>query len=459
MKRLGMCAVVITVLAISAPVLATGTAVEVPFYSDALGIERMALVYLPEDYETSGLEYPVVYLIPGHSGTAENRYSQPEFIEALDQMIGDGLVDPFILIEVDSSCMPWAPDLPYPFPCHLTDSELTGNHETALVEDLVPWIDSNYRTKADKSQRYIFGRSAGGYGAARIALRHPDVFGGLGLQVGLVALEPVAYMLPMLLAEYPTGPPYSFNPVAGEVSFMVFSWSAAFTPNLSNPPWNVDLIVDQDGDLDPDVWDRFAAQSTSRWAAEFAASGSDLDIFMDYGDSDSMQVFTTAFGAVLEILGIPYTVEAYHGDHSDPPMWQRLQTHVTYFFPLNATVDLRPRVINSRNWWIPIRASIELPGDLDATSIDPGTLAITEIDGVELDEPIPAVGVSEITDLNGNGHNDLNVLFDKRPVLAALTALEIPSRYSFTVTVEGKTDGGWFLAANDSLRWVNVLFP
>ncbi len=59
-----MCAVVITVLAISAPVLATGTAEEVPFYSDALGIERMALVYLPEDYETSGLEYPVVYLDP-----------------------------------------------------------------------------------------------------------------------------------------------------------------------------------------------------------------------------------------------------------------------------------------------------------------------------------------------------------------------------------------------------------
>ncbi len=336
-------------------------------------------------------------------------------------MIGDGLVDPFILIEVDSSCMPWAPDLPYPFPCHLTDSELTGNHETALVEDLVPWIDTNYRTKADKSQRYIFGRSAGGYGAARIALRHPDVFGGLGLQVGLVALEPVAYMLPMLLAEYPTGPPYSFNPVAGEVSFMVFSWSAAFTPNLSNPPWNVDLIVDQDGDLDPDVWDRFAAQSTSRWAAEFAASGSDLDIFMDYGDSDSMQPFTTAFAAVLETLGIPCTVKAYHGDHSDPPMWQRLQTHVTYFMPLNATVELSPRVLNGRHWWPWSRP----PSSCPATSMSPTSTprpwpSPRSTATISTSRSAPSVA-SDISDLNGNGRDDLTVWFWKPSLLRTVS--------------------------------------
>jgi len=458
-KKLEMSVVLLITLAISVPVLAGGAASEVNFYSNALGMERTALVYLPDGYETSGLEYPAVYLIPGHAGTAGNWYALPEFVEALDQMIGDGLIDPFILIEVDSSCMPWAPGLPYPFPCHLTDSELTGNHEAALVDDLVPWIDANYRTAANNDHRFIFGRSAGGYGAARMALRHPDMFGGLGLQVGLALLEPVQYMLPMLLAEYPGGPPYSFNPIAGEVSFMAFSWSAAFTPNLANPPWNVDFFVNQDGNLDPEVWDRFAAQSTSRWAADFAASDADLDIFMDYGDSDFMQPFTTMFAAVFEALEIPYTMKVFHGDHSDPPMWQRLKTHVTYFMPLNATVDLRPRVINSRNLWIQIRASIELPGDLDAAAIDISSLTITEIDGVPLEVPIPTAGLSGISNINGNGRADLNVTFDKRSVLDAVAAMGITDQQPFTVTIEGETDLGWFFAATDSLRAVNLDHP
>jgi S-formylglutathione hydrolase FrmB len=454
-----MCAALLIFLAIAAPVLAVGSYSEVNFYSNALGMERTALVYLPEGYETSGLEYPVVYLIPGHAGTAGNWYSLPEFVEALDQMIGYGLVDPFILIEVDSSCVPWAPDLPYPFPSHLTDSELTGNHETALIDDLVPWIDANYRTAANNHHRFIFGRSAGGYGAARIALRHPDVFGGLGLQVGLVLLEPVQYMLPMLLAEYPDGPPYSFNPIAGEASFMIFSWSAAFTPNLANPPWNVDFIVDQDGNLDSEVWDRFAAQSTSRWVAEFAASGADLDIYMDYGDIDSMQPFTTMFAAVLEALGIPCTMKVFHGDHSDPPMWQRLKTHVTYFMPLNATVELSPRVIDRNNWWPLVQAIIELPGDLDVAEIETMTLAITQINGDDLDKPIRALVASEITDLNGNGRDDLNVWFWNPLVVRAASAMGIGEGEPFDVTIEGETSYGWFLAGTDEQTAVNMSQP
>ena len=451
-----MCACLLLALAVVSPVWAIGSASEVIFYSDALGMERTALVYLPEGYENSGQSYPVVYLVPGHAGTAGNWYSQPEFIDALDHLIGDGLVDPFIFVEIDPSCMPWAPDLLYPFPCHLADSELTGDHETSLIENLVPWIDSNYRSIADSEHRVIMGRSAGGYGAARAALRHPDLFGGLGLQVGLVALEPVQYMLGMLLAEYPSGTPYSYSPVAGEVSFMVFSWAAALTPNLANPPWNVDFLVDQDGYLDQEVWDQFAAQSTTRWAAEFAASGGELDIFMDYGTTDVMQPFTTVFAAALGSLDIPFVAQAFAGDHDDPPMWQRLQTHITYFFPLNATVELRPRVINARNRWIQIRASIELPGDLDVAAIDISSLAITEIDGVALDVPIPTADFSAISNINGNGCADLNVTFEKEPVLDAVAAMGITDQQPFTVTIEGETDLGWFFAATDSLRAVNL---
>ena len=451
-----MCGALVLFLALSAPVWASGTVEEASFFSTALGMERTALVYLPEGYDSSGMEYPVVYLVGGHSATAGNWYSLPKFIDALDYMIGDGLVDPFIFVEIDPSCMPWAPDLPYPFPSHLTDSALTGNHETALVEDLVPWIDSTYRSIDDPEHRVILGRSAGGYGAARVALRHPDVFGGLGLQVGLVLLEPVQYMLPMLLTEYPDGPPYSFNPTAGELSFMVFSWSAAFTPNLSNPPWNVDLVLDQDGELDSEVWDRFAGQSTSRWAAEFAASGAELDIFMDYGDSDFMQVFTTAFADVLDAYGIPCVARSFEGDHETPEMWQRLQTHVTYFLPLNATVELSPRVLNGRHWWPLVEATIELPGDLDVADIDVSTLAITQVNGEDLDAPLQPLLATDISDVNGNGRDDLTIWFWKPTMLRMLDDLGIEEGEAFDLTIEGETTDLLFLAATDQAHAVNL---
>jgi enterochelin esterase-like enzyme len=451
-----MCAVLLLALAVAAPLWAAGTVEEVSFFSAALGMERNALVYLPDGYESSGMEYPVVYLVGGHAATAGNWYSLPDFINALDHLIGDGLVDPFIFVEIDPSCTPWAPDLPYPFPSHLTDSELSGDHETALVADLVPLIDSNYRSIDDPEHRIVFGRSAGGYGAARVALRHPDVFGGLGLQVGLVLLEPVQYMLPMLLTEYPDGPPYSFDPTAGELSFMVFSWSAAFTPNLSNPPWNVDFVLDQDGDLDPEVWDRFAGQSTSRWAAEFAATGAELDIFMDYGDSDFMQVFTTAFADVLDAYGIPCISRSFEGDHDYPEMWQRLQTHITYFFPLNATLELKPRVLNGNHWWPLVEASMELPGDLDVADIDTTTLAITQINGEDLDEPLRALVASDRSDVNGNGRDDLTVWFWKPSLLRLLSDLGIADQEPFDVTVEGETNDLLFLAATDEQRAVHI---
>jgi S-formylglutathione hydrolase FrmB len=450
-----MCTALLMTLAIWAPALAAGTAEEVSYYSDALGMDKTALVYLPEGYETAGETYPVVYFVGGFGCGLGNWCSTPELVAELDSMIGDGLIDPFILVEVDQLVMPW-PDLPVPMPSFLTDSELNGAYETLLVDDLVPWIDSAYRTRADRDHRYIFGRSAAGYSATRTALRHWDVFGGLGTQVGTIAIEPIAAAIPMILSEYPDGPPYEFNPAAGLWSMYLYSWCAALTPNMANPPWYVDLIIDADGNLDPAAWQRFSAHSNSRWAAEMAAAGGNLDIFMDAGDQDFYLPFTLYFAGVLASLDLPHTLQLYEGDHDNPPMWERLRSHFTYFMPLNATVELRPRMINARNWWIPIRASVELPGDLEATSIVVETLAITEIDSVALAVPIPAAGPPEITDLDGNGRNDLNITFDKGALVDNLVAMGITDNQPFTVTVEGETDLGWFLAATDSLRAVNL---
>jgi len=450
-----MCALFFMALAISVPVLAAGTVEEVPYYSNAMGLEKMVSVYLPDGYEHSGETYPVVYLVGGFGCGFGNWCSTPELVAELDSMIGDGLIDPFILVEVDQLVMPW-PNLPVPMPSFLTDSELNGAYETMLIEDLVPWIDSTFRTRADRDNRYIFGRSAGGFSSTRVALRHWNVFGGLGTQVGSLAMEPIAAALPLILSEYPDGPPYEYSPSAGLWSMYLFSWCAALTPNMSNPPWYVDLIMDADGNLDPAAWQRFSAHSNSRWAAEMTAAGGSLDIFMGAGDEDFYLPFTLYFAGVLDSLELPYTLQVFHGDHDNPPMWERLKSHITYFMSLNATVELSPRVLNGNNWWPLVDATIELPGDLDVANIDTMTLAITQVNGEDLAKPLRALVATDISDVNGNGRDDLTVWFWKPCLLRLLSGLGIADGAPFDVTVEGETTDELFFAASDEQTAVNL---
>jgi S-formylglutathione hydrolase FrmB len=57
------------------------------------------------------------------------------------------------------------------------NSTATGRYEDYLVEEVVPHIDANLRTIADREHRAVMGKSSGGYGALIMAMRHADLFG------------------------------------------------------------------------------------------------------------------------------------------------------------------------------------------------------------------------------------------------------------------------------------------
>ena len=460
MKRNTFCLALFVTLMVSAPVWADGTVEETVFFSNALGEDRTALVYLPDGYETSGEAYPVMYYLGGVGCMAGNWCSAGQVHGTLDEMIGAGQVDPFIVVEIDPGSFPWAPDLPIPVNSFMVDSDLNGFHETAAIDDLVPWIDASYRTLADREHRFITARCVGSLGAARLALRHSEVFAGFATSVGSGAVEVVPYLKDLILTEYPEGPPYDYNPMAGEWSYFLFMWSAALSPNMTNPPWSVDLIFDEEGNIVPEVMDRFMDHSFGRFAADFAATGRKTRIFMLGGEADYMYLsHTMIFADYLDAFEIPFTLRIDAGDHDDPPDFERFRSHITFFMPLKATVELSPRVIDRNYWWPLIQATIELPGDLDVADIETTTLAITQINGDDLDHPIRALVASEITDLNGNGRDDLNIWFWNPLVVRAAAALGIENGEPFDVTIEGETTGGWFLAATDEQTAVNMSQP
>jgi len=118
-------------------------------------------VYLPPCYtEDLNLRYPTLYLLHGLQ-VSDRQWDELGVDEQADALITSGGTSPFLIV------MPW---------------QKTGVEvETTIVDVLVPRIDQIYRTLRQPAWRAIGGLSRGGGWALRIGLRHPDLFGAIGL--------------------------------------------------------------------------------------------------------------------------------------------------------------------------------------------------------------------------------------------------------------------------------------
>jgi S-formylglutathione hydrolase FrmB len=148
--------------------------------------ERPLYVYLPPGYDAEpGRRYPAVYVIQGYTGHVamwRNRsaFRQP-FPETADAVFARGEAPPAIVVYVDA----WTGYGGSQF----VDSPATGRYHTYLCDEIVPWVDENYRTLAAAEHRGISGKSSGGYGAMITPMLRPDLFGGLATHAGDALFE------------------------------------------------------------------------------------------------------------------------------------------------------------------------------------------------------------------------------------------------------------------------------
>jgi len=150
-----------------------------------------ACVYEPPGYATSGLRYPVVYLLHGGGGDQANWVTQGDLQATLDVAAAAG--HPIIAVSPDGRSGQW-------FDYYDGSFQL----ETYVLRHLIPYVDRHYNTIADRRGRAITGLSNGGYGALHFAAKAPDLFvaagsmsgnvgaramGGLGTPVGETGLQ------------------------------------------------------------------------------------------------------------------------------------------------------------------------------------------------------------------------------------------------------------------------------
>ena len=136
------------------------------FDSPALQRKWSYVAYLPTDYDRSDTRYPVLYLLHGNGQKAYDWVASGHIQQTADRLIASGEIPPAIIV-IPEAGTTWYVDR-------------KERMETAVMQDLLPEVQQRFRTIEKREGRVIAGLSMGGYGAARFALKYPEVFAAAG---------------------------------------------------------------------------------------------------------------------------------------------------------------------------------------------------------------------------------------------------------------------------------------
>lgn len=169
-----------------------GTVSRVWYDSPTLGMKRRMSVYTPAGYEADkDRRYPVLYLLHGMGGDEEAWLALGRAAQILDNLIARGEAEPMIVVmpngNASQEAAPGETHYGLLTPTTALPKTKDGSYETSFPE-IVQYIDSNYRTRAEKSGRAIAGLSMGGFHSSRISMQYPDMFDYVGLFSAAVML-------------------------------------------------------------------------------------------------------------------------------------------------------------------------------------------------------------------------------------------------------------------------------
>ena len=230
-------------------IMVHGTALEGNLEGDAA--DRGVIVYLPPGYASDTTRrYPVVYALHGYSIGNEKWTTEIHTPQTIEGAFATGTRE-MIVVLPDAQTLHNG--------SMYSNSVTTGDWEDFIAHDVVATIDSHYRTIPDRLSRGLAGHSMGGYGTARIGMKHPEMFGALYIMSpccmsARTTIEPeLAQQLEAVKAPGDSAK-LAFAPRAALAS------AAAWSPNPKNPPLYLDLPT-KDGVAQPEVLARWAANA------------------------------------------------------------------------------------------------------------------------------------------------------------------------------------------------------
>jgi S-formylglutathione hydrolase len=290
-------------------------------------------IYLPPSYATDRTRrYPVVYLLHGYTGTDLGYFGPTgrQLHVIAERVFASGAAREMILVM--PNCMNAYGG------CMYSNSVTAGDWEGYVAEDLVAYMDKNYRTIATREGRGLAGHSMGGYGTMRIGMKRPDVFSSL------YALSSCC------LNEGNVRAGRGGQPSAAESIKSVeeargnrgaqgtLARAAAWAPNPANPPLYLDLPT-RNGEVVAEVAVKWAANSPVAMLDQYVPNLKKYKaIALDIGLQDNLITSNQVLIDRLKRNGIAHTFETYEGDHGNR-IPQRLEERVLPFFSKNLSFE------------------------------------------------------------------------------------------------------------------------
>lgn len=257
---------------------------------------RTLPVYLPPGYDADqDRRYPVVWMLSGFLGRGlmllNDNWLQPTLQQQIDALIASGMPE---LIVALPDCLTRYGGSQY------INSAATGRYEDHLINELVPFVDQQFRTLPGPQHRAIMGKSSGGYGAIIHGMKHPDVFGAVACHSGdmyfELSLKPdfpafvnrIArsnYDPRQFLAEFEDAIKKSGGDIA---ALNVLAMAACYSPDLAAPGLPIDFPFDlRTCELKPDVWRRWLDHDPVEIVHQHADKLKQLKLlFIDCGTRD-----------------------------------------------------------------------------------------------------------------------------------------------------------------------------
>lgn len=156
------------------PEVSHGAVSRIEYWSDSLDTKREAFVYTPPGYMNGSESYPVLYLVHGAGDSADSWTSVGRAHNILDNLLaegGEGGAEEMIIV------MPFGHTPPREGANLLANTDFGED----LTTDLIPHIDTHFRTVADAEHRAMAGLSMGGSHTIRFGLTRPDLFDHIGI--------------------------------------------------------------------------------------------------------------------------------------------------------------------------------------------------------------------------------------------------------------------------------------
>jgi pimeloyl-ACP methyl ester carboxylesterase len=291
--------------------------------------DRDVFVYLPPSYaKDTTRRYPVVYFLHGYGVNAEAYWKMMTVPDTADKDIAANTSKEMILVNPDAFTI-------YDGSMY-SNSLTTGDWEGYVSHDLVQYIDSHYRTIANRDSRGLAGHSMGGYGTLRIGMKHPEVFSAL-YAMSSCCLMNSPQVRPAPPANAAPAPANGAAPARGRgrgFANVGSAQAAAWAPNPNNPPKFFDLL-EEDGKLRPEIAAKYVANSPMVMIDQYVPQLEQYRaIALEVGTADTLFQSNKQLDAELSRLKVPHTYETYEGDHTNR-VKERYETRVLPFFSTN----------------------------------------------------------------------------------------------------------------------------